>query len=127
ERGPRKLGVEEGSDGRAVGAWICPSKHRLPGGRAILRVGHRLLYGRWPMVVLSAAGPLLPERHEQHAIVVRCRYAAAIAIGSENDEFAARYLEDVAEPPVLVREELLLEEDGAPIRTEHHAVEMLTA
>src|SRR5207253_8846712 len=50
----RERGVEQHGDERAVDTRIGPPKHRLPDGHAILRVGHRLLYGRSPIVLLSA-------------------------------------------------------------------------
>src|SRR5436305_14574137 len=54
---------------------------------------------------------VLPQRHEEHAVVVRGGKPAAIAIRREDEEFAGRELEYVAQTPIGVDEQLLLEGD----------------
>ena len=92
----RKVGIQQHGDERAVDARIRPAEHGLPRRRAVVFfAGHPLLYGSRSTLMLSARQHLLPERYEKDAIVVRGRLAPAVAIGRQNQEFAARDLEHI--------------------------------
>src|SRR6266550_1416580 len=67
------------------------------------------------------------QGHQKDPIVVRRGRAAAVAIRREYQQLAGADLEDVAKPAVLIGEELLLIDDGLPVRAEDDPVEVLSA
>src|SRR2546430_4550525 len=79
-------------------------------------------------IAASSIGVIVSlQGHQKDPIVVRRGRAAAVAIRREYEQLAGADLEHVAKPAVLIGEELLLIDDGLPVRAEDDPVKVLSA
>src|SRR5439155_523352 len=112
------------SPGRRPRRGTRPARARTRPSAAVTRPTRT----RMRPIAASSIGVIVSlQGHQKDPIVVRRGRAAAVAIRGEYEQLAGADLEDVAKPPVLIGEELLLIGDGLPVRGEDDPVKMLPA